>query len=218
MKRLAFALACVALAGCGADDEPQSAEIPPRATPAPVVTTPSEGGVIEDVPVEQPEAEKRKAAGKPKTTTSSSTPATPATPPSAEPATAPNSAGPYGPAEERAPKAKSTSPARKEIATTVETYLKAIAAGNGKRACEQMSAAGQKAVAAKLAQIAPETRGAACSESIVLYQGAYGDAIKRPKVTSVRVNGRRATAVGPLKQVARLERRGGRWLIAEYGQ
>lgn len=209
-------VACVALAACGAGSpERSSSEIPPTTTPLPAVTTPSEGGEVVETPVTTPERSKttEKTAAAPEKSG-----AAPGQQAADAPATAPNSRGPYGPPEVKAPKAGRSSPERARITTRVSTFLRAIAASNGKRACDQMTAAGQRAMAKKIAAIAPETQGAACKEAIVLYQGAYGDTIKNPKITGVRVSGNAATAVGPLKQVARLERRGGRWLIAEYGQ
>lgn len=217
MRRVACAVACVALAGCGDDERAETAnQILPRTEPAPVVTTPSEGGVIEDTPVEAPKPEPKTGERRKPSTSPSASPS-PAPAPD-EPVTAPNSKGPFGPEQVAAPPARKASPARREIESRVTAYLRAIATANGKRACEQMTAAGQKAIARKIAQIAPETQGAACREAIVLYQGAYGDAIKRPKVRAVRVAGKTATAIGPLEQVAKLQLQGGRWLITEYGQ
>jgi hypothetical protein len=221
VRKLVVLGACLVAVGCGSDDEAgkPAAQILAKTDPAPVVTTPSEGGVIEDTPVEAPAA-KKKASAKKRSSSSSSSKGSSGSGAkgSSDPVTAPNSKGPYGPAEVKAPAAKKTSPARGEIESRVKTYLKAIATANGKRACDQMTAAGQKALAKKIATIAPETQGAACREAIVLYQGAYGDAIKQPRVTSVRVSGKTATAIGPLKQVAKLQQQGGRWLITEYGQ
>ena len=70
----------------------------------------------------------------------------------------------------------------------------------------------------KIAEAAPETTGAPCPQAILLYQGAYGNAIKNPEVKRVHIDGDAATAVGPLMEPARLSRTSsGTWLIDEYG-
>jgi hypothetical protein len=104
------------------------------------------------------------------------------------------------------------------VIRTVRTYLLSIAHGNGEQACAQLTSGARRRMMRKLAEFAPETRGAPCAGVILLYQGAYGDAIQHPVITGVRVNGDRARAVGPVHQVARLVRNGRLWLITAYGQ
>lgn len=104
------------------------------------------------------------------------------------------------------------------VVKTITTYLQAIAAGDGVTACEQLSAVGVATMMKKVAEAAPETTGAPCPQAIVLYQGAYGDAIKNPEVKRVRIDGATATAVGPFMEPARLSLTGDGWLIDEYGQ
>lgn len=104
------------------------------------------------------------------------------------------------------------------VTETITTYLQAIAAGDGVTACEQLSAVGVATMMKKVAEAAPETTGAPCPQAIVLYQGAYGDAIKNPAIKRVRIDGATATAVGPFMEPARLSLTGDGWLIDEYGQ
>jgi hypothetical protein len=96
--------------------------------------------------------------------------------------------------------------------------LLSIAKGDGEQACAQLTPGARRRLLRKLAEFAPETAGAPCEGVILLYQGAYGDAIKHPTVNGVRVRGDRARAVGPIHQVARLAKKGRLWLITAYGQ
>lgn len=104
------------------------------------------------------------------------------------------------------------------VTTTLTTYLQAIAAGDGDGACEQLSPSGVETMLAKIAEAAPETEGAPCPQAIVLYQGAYGNTAADPTFKRIRVSGTGATALGPLKEPARLSLIDGHWLIDEYGQ
>jgi hypothetical protein len=104
------------------------------------------------------------------------------------------------------------------VARTVRTYLVSIAKGDGDQACAQLTPGARRRLLRKLAEFAPETAGAPCAGVILLYQGAYGDAIRHPRITGVRVRGNRARAVGPIHQVATLVKNGRLWLITAYGQ
>lgn len=104
------------------------------------------------------------------------------------------------------------------VDATIRDYLLAIYGGDGEGACAQLSAAGLESARRKLGKAAPETKGSPCEQSILLYQGAYGDAIEDPKITAIVVRGDTATATGPLKEPARLSQGADGWLIDEYGQ
>jgi hypothetical protein len=104
------------------------------------------------------------------------------------------------------------------VVRTVRTYLVSIAKGDGDQACAQLTPGARRRLLRKLAEFAPETAGAPCAGVILLYQGAYGDAIRHPRITGVRVTGNRARAVGPVHQVAHLVKADRLWRIAAYGQ
>lgn len=104
------------------------------------------------------------------------------------------------------------------VTDTLTTYLQAIAAGDGETACAQLSPSGETTMLNKIAKAAPETEGAPCSQAILLYQGAYGESASDPTFKNIVVEGDTATAIGPLKEPARLSVTDGQWLIDEYGQ
>jgi hypothetical protein len=104
------------------------------------------------------------------------------------------------------------------VIRTVRNYLLSIARGNGEQACAQLTPGARQRLSRKLAEFAPETAGVECSALILLYQGAYRDAIKHPVIAGVRVKGDHALAVGPIHQVAHLVKKRRLWLITAYGQ
>lgn len=104
------------------------------------------------------------------------------------------------------------------VTDVLTTYLQAIAAGDGDTACAQLSPSGETTMLNKIAKAAPETEGAPCSQAILLYQGAYGESASDPTFKNIVVEGDTATAIGPLKEPARLSVTDGQWLIDEYGQ
>ncbi len=104
------------------------------------------------------------------------------------------------------------------VTDTLTIYLESIASGDGEGACGQLSESGVKTMLKKLAKVAPETRGSPCPQAILLYQGAYGESAVDPSFKSIEISGGSATAVGPLKEPARLSATGDGWLIDEYGQ
>lgn len=126
----------------------------------------------------------------------------------------PNAGQPVG----RVPRAGGPVADQQAIVRTVRRYLTEIARGDGIQACAQLTPLGQVRMERKVAKIAPETRGVECAGVILLYSGAYGKAIRHPRITDVRVSGNRGRATGPVKQVARMVRRGNLWLIDDYGQ
>jgi hypothetical protein len=176
----------------------------------------------------------KSTATSPPATTSTGTTAPPAsTTPSAKtrpPASSPRTPNPNAPQSQQQPEPPTGTPVgkvptaggsaadRKAVIRTVRTYLLAIARGNGEEACAQLTPGGQRRMIRKVNKFAPETIGVECAGVVLLYQGAYGDAIKHPKVTGVRVKGKRARAVGPVHQVARLVQSGRLWRISAYGQ
>jgi hypothetical protein len=107
---------------------------------------------------------------------------------------------------------------RKAVVLTIKAYLGAIRQSLGRTACAQLTAAGKKWVVRDVSSIVPEVRGSGCEGAVIVYQGAYGDAIRNPKVRNLRVTGRTARAVGPLGEVATLVKQGKTWLITAYGR
>jgi len=191
VRRIALAaLAALAFAGCGGDDEKD------KAGPTPPGTSTA-----------------REGAGKTETSNTS-------------PARTPESGGspPPGPAARGAKPVGTVPPGggpvadQRAVVRTVRGYLLSIAAGDGVRACAQLTPKGRRFMERRLARLAPETKGAPCEASILLYQNAYGSAIRNPRVTRVRVTGDRARATGPAKEAAILLKRGRLWRISRYGQ
>jgi hypothetical protein len=117
----------------------------------------------------------------------------------------------------RVPKGAGRSANENAVLRTLRVFLKSISRGDGAQACAQLTADGRRAMQEKIADIAPETAGAPCSASIVLYQGGYGKKIRDPKIKKLRVRGSNATAVGPLRQPATLSKSGRLWQIERYG-
>lgn len=114
---------------------------------------------------------------------------------------------------------RAAGPAGDEVAVrkALKAFLSAVHDGNGFRACAQFTRSGRKAVERNIAKVAPETAGAPCEQSLLLFTSGYGDAIANPKIRAVRVNGNTATAVGPLKERAKLTKTDDLWRIDRYG-
>lgn len=105
---------------------------------------------------------------------------------------------------------------REAVRRTVGIYLQAIARSNGAQACAQLTPAARAAKVRYLTRLFPETAGTACAQLIVLYQGAYGRTALDPKVTRVRISGRKATCRALKKHTASLVKIGRRWYISKY--
>jgi hypothetical protein len=204
------AVVALLLAGTGAkllldgDDEGSVAPIPQTATTAP----PADGDTDE---AEEDEKERggEKERGEKRGAAGGSADRDRRTGPGVEqdPTGGPGGGGDEGPPADVA-----------AVKVKITAYLLAIHAGDGKKACAQLSDQGRRKMERKLARIAPETEGSACEQSILLYQGAYQGAIRNPSVKRVRVSGASATAIGPLREPAELSRSGEGWAIDEYGQ
>jgi hypothetical protein len=105
------------------------------------------------------------------------------------------------------------------IRTTLQTYLTAIADGDGQRACDQLTKDQARVVISQATAKAPELQAASCADALTKLSGALDADQKRTlrdaKVSNVRINGGSATAevVGG-SQTAELEKSHGRWLIS----
>jgi hypothetical protein len=206
MRRLApLMLVAAALAACGGggDDDDKRAPAPGSASTTPAGATTSRDRVNTNPRSGTTPANPRSEGG------TAGSPASGAAPPPGASrgipvGTVPPAGGPV--ADHQA------------VVRTVRAYLQAISRGNGAQACAQLTPEGRRFMERKLAGIAPETAGAPCQSSILLYQGAYGSVIRNPRVTGVRVNGNRARAVGPIGEVAVLRKSGRLWRISRYGQ
>ena len=105
---------------------------------------------------------------------------------------------------------------REAVRRTVGIYLQAITRSNGTQACAQLTPAARAAKLRYMARLFPETAGNTCAQAIILYQGAYGRAALDPKVTRVRIKGRKATCRALGKHTASLVKVGRRWYISKY--
>jgi hypothetical protein len=208
-RLLPIGLTAIALAGCGGDDE--------NATSSGAGTTlPKSTGAGPTSATRSPSDSKSRppSGGASSPSSNAQPPPTSTSPPG--PAVAPRE-GPIGTPVGRVPRGSAAAD-RKAVIRTVRTYLRAIARGNGEQACAQLTSGARRRLSRKLAEFAPETAGVECAGLILLYKGAYRDAIDHPVITGVRVRGNRARAVGPIHQVATLVKKGRLWLISAYGQ
>jgi hypothetical protein len=205
VRRLAsIAIAIAALAGCGKDAEKQVSVPHASSTPSGSTQRPA-------------------TTAAPATTAQ---PASTATGSSSTPSSGSSGAGGSQPADELrrgvpvgvVPRAGGPVADQRAVVRTVRTYLVAISHADGVQACAQLTPEGRRFLERNLAKIAPETKGTPCEGSITLYQGAYGAAIKNPRVTGVRVNGDRARAIGPLHQAVALVKQDRLWRISRYEQ
>jgi hypothetical protein len=104
------------------------------------------------------------------------------------------------------------------IRTTMVTYIKALAAGDGATACAQLTENGKR-----IAASVPGAKADDCEAVIDEIGGALkaSDREKlgevQPEDVEVRVSGDTSTATFRGAQTAKLVRRGERWLIDSYG-
>lgn len=86
------------------------------------------------------------------------------------------------------------------------TFLLAISNSNGSAACAQLNDEGKAALAERVANAAPanaapETAGSDCPGYVLLLAGAYGNAIRNPKLTALRSAAARRAADLPMESV-----------------
>ena len=194
----------IAIAGCGGDDESQTSTAATASTTTNSATTTgtqqrpsSDGGR----PGSQAGAGTGNAGSAAPGSQQPPDQSTTNTPP-AQVGTVEPGAGPD--ADERA------------VIRTFRVFLIAISQADGAKACAQMTDAGRAALERRLANFAPETQGAPCESSIVIYQGAFGDKNDDPKLGDPHVEGDRARISGPVTQSAVLVKQGNVWLIDRY--
>jgi hypothetical protein len=207
-RLLPIGLIAIALAGCGGDDENTTS------SGAGTTLSKSTGAGPTSATRSPSDSKSRPSSGGASSPSNAQPPPTSTSPPG--PAVAPRE-GPIGTPVGRVPRGSAAAD-RKAVIRTVRTYLRAIARGNGEQACAQLTSGARRRLSRKLAEFAPETAGVECAGLILLYKGAYRDAIDHPAITGVRVKGKRARAVGPIHQVATLVKTGRLWLITAYGQ
>lgn len=102
---------------------------------------------------------------------------------------------------------------------TVRTYLKALADGNGQKACDQLTGAEGRRVLDSVNQQLPELGVGSCAAAIRDVAKNLGpdekQTLRSAKIT-VHVHGRQGAAVvAGGTTVASLVKTGGRWLISE---
>jgi hypothetical protein len=202
-RLLPIGLVAIALAGCGGDDDATKSSTARTSTPE-APTGPSTSTT------QSPSDSTPRPPSDSGPSSNSNT-----QPPNTQP---PPKGGSGGAPVGSVPSRSGSAADRKAVVRTVRTYLVSIAKGDGDQACAQLTPGARRRLLRKLAEFAPETAGAPCAGVILLYQGAYGDAIRDPRITGVRVRGNRARAIGPIHQVAHLVKAGRLWLIAAYGQ
>ena len=106
-----------------------------------------------------------------------------------------------------------------EVKAATKDYLTGLAAGNGQRACGQMTAGAQKEAIEAVTAAYPESPELTCPQAITeLSQDVAPDskrAMLNPAFQAVEVDGGRAEArVKALHQTVRLERAGDDWKVA----
>jgi hypothetical protein len=92
---------------------------------------------------------------------------------------------------------------------TIETFVRASAAGDAATACAQLSAQAKREV----------MQGVSCEQGIRLGASVYGSIIKQIQVTGLTTLDQSATGISTLNGLPtatfKLRRRGGRWLIVD---
>lgn len=116
----------------------------------------------------------------------------------------------------------SAPPDREQVGSVVLTYARAFGAGDGGKACDQLTPAG-RAGFLKLVSVLADTHD--CATGMHLLRQAIGPqaaaALHAARVSNVRLSGSTATATitaGAEGAVVRLAKQGGRWrLVAAPG-
>jgi hypothetical protein len=112
------------------------------------------------------------------------------------------------------------------VTTTIHTYLRAQASGDGETACAQLTPGGQRRLIALVVSVSKGVlgRSLSCETAVGLVRGAAGttlmDQLDHARVTAVNVTGARATAdvlIGPTarREHVLLERTDSTWRISE---
>lgn len=110
------------------------------------------------------------------------------------------------------------------VTQAIHAYLQAQVAGDGQRACSQLSSSGQRQLVTLTSKMAKGLAGnrLSCEEAVGLIRGVAGTpllrALSRARVANVKINGQRASAdVVDGKPMARehvlLEKIGSAWKI-----
>lgn len=106
-----------------------------------------------------------------------------------------------------------------KIRHTITSYFAAFAAGDGTKACAQLTGNERRTVVSGLARRLPEFGATTCADAISKLAGNVGAdetaKLKHVTVTHITINGAIATAnlAGATKQ-ASLTKTGGQWLIS----
>jgi hypothetical protein len=105
-----------------------------------------------------------------------------------------------------------------DVASTARTYLRSFAAGDPATACSLLTLPARRRLVVRVRAVAPARD---CPDAIRRVRAAAGpvpmSALRATKVSGVKVDGRRATAVlksGSGTQTARFTKLGGRWRLA----
>jgi hypothetical protein len=106
-----------------------------------------------------------------------------------------------------------------EVRKAVEDYLTALAAGNGRRACDQLTPGAQKEAVEIVTAAFADSGDIDCEQAIEELSRDAGQDTKRtilnPEVSEVEVDGDTATArVKGLSEPARLSRVGDGWKVS----
>lgn len=133
-------------------------------------------------------------------------------------------AGKAGPrrAEQRAELGRRRTPGgfsdRDRVRATVETYLSALADGNGHKACKQLTGEGKRELVDFALSQLPELGTIDCVKIVEQIHGILGadeaDVLRNAKVTDVSIQGDAASAtIKGATTSPSLKKSGGRWLI-----
>ena len=105
------------------------------------------------------------------------------------------------------------------VSQTLQTYLAALAQGNGKEACDQMTGDQARRMLQEAAAFLPELQPTSCADALSKLGGSLGgeetEALESAEVTNMKIDGDSATAelVGGT-QTAKLTKNGDLWLIS----
>ncbi len=105
------------------------------------------------------------------------------------------------------------------VANTVETYLSALAKGDGQEACDQLTGSQARKVLEGFVVQLPELQATSCADALSKLSGSLGGeekgGLEDAEATNVEIRGDSATAevVGGTQTVS-LTRTDGHWLIS----
>jgi peptidyl-prolyl cis-trans isomerase B (cyclophilin B) len=105
-----------------------------------------------------------------------------------------------------------------KVKSVLKDYNAALVDGDGKKACDLFTSDGQRKLVASLKALVPSTKSSACAQLVrdvsATINDANGKRIKAIKITSVKVDGGKASAMSGVQ--TQLAKSGGDWKITDF--